>query len=223
MKPTCPRCARRRANRDCPALGQRICAVCCGKQRLVEIDCPPDCGYLRASQAHPPAVVQRQQERDMLFVYQMIQGLSAHQQEILALVQGCLRMERPDAAALVDTDVARAARALAETHETASRGIIYEHVAALPASARLAADIKAFIESRREQGASFRDADLALVLRCVERAAATAAKELPGGDTAYLELLKRVFRDPGEGDQAGQAAAAARPAGDSPRLIIPGA
>lgn len=219
MKPTCPLCARRRASRACPATGQRICAVCCGTKRLVEIDCPPDCGYLRSSQAHPPAVVQRQQERDMLFVFQMVQGLTAHQQEILVLLQGCLRTERPDAAALVDADAARAARALAETYETASRGIIYEHVAALPAAARLGADIKTLIERARGQGAALRDADLAVVLRRVERAADTAAKVLPGGDTAYLELLKRVFRDTG---QAGQSAPDERPGGDGPRLIIPG-
>ena len=155
----------------------------------------------------------------MLFVLQMIQGLTARQQEVLVLVQDHLRTPRPDAAALVDADVARAARALAETYETASRGIIYEHVAALPAAARLSADIKTLIESSRDQRTDLRDADVAVALRRVERAAATAAKVLPGGDTAYLELLKRVFRDT---DRADQSAPDERPGSDGPRLIVPG-
>ena len=219
MKPPCPLCTGRRAGRECPALGRRICAVCCGTKRQVEINCPPDCSYLRTSQAHPPAVVQRQQERDMLFVLPMMQGLTTRQQEVLVLIQGFLRTERPDAAGLVDDDVARAARALAETYETASRGIIYEHVAALPAAARLGADIKALIERTRGEGITIRDADAAVVLRRIERAAGAAGKTLPGGDTAFLGLLKRVLRDPGP---------AARPAPDDPAgaggsgLIIPG-
>ena len=219
MKPTCPLCGRRRANRACPAKGQRICAICCGTKRLTEIDCPTDCSYLRASQTHPPAVVQRQQERDMLFVFQMIRELTARQQEILVVVQGFLRADRPDAAGLVDDDVARAARALADTYETASRGIIYEHVAALPSAARLGADIKALVEAARGKGATFQDADVAAALRCVERAADTAAQSLPGGDRAYLELLRRILRDT---DAAGGPAPDARSHEDEPRLIVPG-
>ena len=219
MKPSCPLCTRRRAGRECPAIGRRICAVCCGTKRQVEIDCPRDCSYLRSSQTHPPAVVQRQQERDMLFLLPMMQGLTTRQQEILVLVQGFLRTERPDAAALVDDDVARAARALAETYETASRGIIYEHVAALPGAARLGADIKALIERTRGQGITVRDADVAAALRRIERAAAAADKALPGGETAFLRLLRRVLRDPGPADQR----APDEPAGGGGSgLIIPG-
>ncbi|SVD73437.1 uncharacterized protein METZ01_LOCUS426291, partial [marine metagenome] len=67
MSQRCPRCKRRLPRRKCPALGYQICAVCCGTKRLVEINCPSDCGYLASSKAHPPAVVQRQQERDIIF------------------------------------------------------------------------------------------------------------------------------------------------------------
>ena len=218
MKPTCPLCTRRRAGRECPALGRRICAVCCGTKRQVEINCPPDCSYLRTSQAHPPAVVQRQQERDMLFVLPMMQGLTTRQQEVLVLIQGFLRTERPDAAGLVDDDVARAARALAETYETASRGIIYEHVAALPAAARLGADIKALVEHTRGDGITLRDADIAVALRRIERAAEGTGKALPGGETAFLGLLKRVLRDPGPADRP----ALDEPVGGGSGLIIPG-
>ena len=65
MSQKCSLCGRRRGRRACPALGESICAACCGTKRLVEISCPPECSYLRSSQAHPPAAVQRQRERDL--------------------------------------------------------------------------------------------------------------------------------------------------------------
>ena len=144
----CPLCGRRRAGRACPALGHRICAVCCGTKRQAEIDCPPDCGYLAASQAHPPAVVQRQRERDVLFLLPMMHELSGPQQELALLLQTLLRRDRAETPGLVDSDVEHAARSLAETCETASRGIIYEHAAGYAAAERLKEETPAgFLES----------------------------------------------------------------------------
>ena len=40
---SCPICEKRKAQRFCPAKGEKICAVCCGKEREVIIDCPVDC------------------------------------------------------------------------------------------------------------------------------------------------------------------------------------
>src|SRR6266699_4156288 len=44
-----PICEKRKAARFCPAKGEKICAVCCGTQREVTIDCPSDCSYLVAA------------------------------------------------------------------------------------------------------------------------------------------------------------------------------
>src|ERR1700692_1380639 len=53
----CPICNKRRAERYCPAQGEKICAVDCGTGREVSIDCPSDCAYLLAAhrweQEHP--------------------------------------------------------------------------------------------------------------------------------------------------------------------------
>ena len=87
---TCPLCERRRARRACPALGHQICAVCCGTKRVTEITCPPDCGYLASAKTHPPAALQRQQERDAQFVLPVIRGLSERQYQLFFLVQGTL-------------------------------------------------------------------------------------------------------------------------------------
>ena len=46
---SCPICERRKAERFCPAKGEKICAVCCGTYREVTIDCPVDCPHLIAA------------------------------------------------------------------------------------------------------------------------------------------------------------------------------
>src|ERR1700684_548017 len=48
-KAICPICERRRAERYCPAKGEKICAIDCGIEREVTIDCPSDCAYLIAA------------------------------------------------------------------------------------------------------------------------------------------------------------------------------
>ena len=220
MSQRCPLCERRRSRRACPALGHQICAVCCGTKRLVQINCPPSCSYLASSLAHPPAVVQRQQERDLRFAFPMLQGLTERQHELLLLIQGFLCSDRPAAPAMVDDDVTQAARVLAETYETASRGIIYEHAAELLSAARLSADIKALIEARQGQGFRVRDADVAIVLRRIEQASREAKSVLPGTDTAYLGMLKRILRDPA--GQREERSPSALVDADSSGLIVPG-
>jgi hypothetical protein len=48
----CPLCGSRRGKRRCPAKRADICAICCGEKRVVEIDCPQDCQWLRDGQAN---------------------------------------------------------------------------------------------------------------------------------------------------------------------------
>ncbi len=44
--PLCPKCGSRVAKRSCPALGRRICNLCCGRLREKELHCPPACPHL---------------------------------------------------------------------------------------------------------------------------------------------------------------------------------
>ncbi|HZQ91380.1 MAG TPA: hypothetical protein VFA60_06280 [Terriglobales bacterium] len=48
----CPVCNLRKEKRFCPALHDRICAICCGQEREVTLDCPSDCPYLRQAREH---------------------------------------------------------------------------------------------------------------------------------------------------------------------------
>jgi hypothetical protein len=44
--PLCPKCGVRVAKRSCPALGSRLCNLCCGRLRDRELHCPPACPHL---------------------------------------------------------------------------------------------------------------------------------------------------------------------------------
>ena len=198
-KTKCPSCSQRRGRRACPALGEQICALCCGTKRLVEIQCPPDCSYLKSAELHPPAAVQRQQEQDLRFLWPILQGLTDSQHQLLLIVQTFLRDGAPGRASRTDEEVAQAAATLAGTYETASRGIIYEHQAqSLPAQ-ELVTDLKTLIQAQ-ETGATFRDTDVATVMRRVETAAKRARESLAPLEhdgTAYLELLRRLLKPRG--------------------------
>ena len=189
----CPLCGQRRARRACPALGHEICAVCCGTKRKVEINCPDDCVYLKTSQAHPPAVVQRRRERDLSLLVPTLAGLTERQTEIFFVIATFLIGYRPDGfQRLADADVAEAASALAATFETALKGVIYEHrPASLPAQ-RLMSDLRKFLADVGQRGGSSFERDAAASLRRVEQGASEVGKSAQEGDLAYLELLGRL-------------------------------
>jgi hypothetical protein len=209
---------------------RQICAVCCGTKRLTEIACPSDCGYLLSAKTHPPAVVQRQQERDTRFLLPIVSNLTQRQYHLFFLVQATfLRLADAGEMAVNDDVVRDTAQALAATYETATKGIIYEHrPSSLPAE-RLARELKPLLEGKNEQGPVASESDLVNVLRLVERAATDARTALEGGDRAYLDLVGRLMMmmntAPG-GDATpekdGSAAPGDRTARDeTPSLIIP--
>lgn len=220
---TCPLCRQRRARRACPALGHQICAVCCGTKRLREIRCPSDCTYLVSARTHPPAVVQRQQERDARFLLSIIDGLGRRQYQLFFVVQATIhRLTETDEMPVNDDVVRDTAQALAATYETASKGIIYEHrPSSLPAE-RLARELKPLLEGKDGRGPVANERDLLEVLRRVERAATDARKTLDGGAHAYLDLVGRVMRS-SSGGSTGDADATTpgKTAGPAASVIIP--
>lgn len=189
----CPRCGERKARRACPALGHHICAICCGTKRLVEIRCPSDCVYLASSRQHPPAVVERQQERDLRFVWPLIQSLNERQRQLFFLLQAFIGRHRADdLRPLIDDDVAEAAGALASTYETAARGVIYEHHPASLAAQRLAGELKTFLaEVGRDAGSRF-ERDATAALRSLETGARGARHAFGEGATALVALAARI-------------------------------
>src|SRR5215475_4306057 len=122
---TCPLCSERAGKRYCPAKDQRICTVCCGTKREVEIDCPSSCTYLKASRSYEsekpipdPEVAARVRQLDARFLEQF--------HPVLDLLTLAIAEERQSSAWLVDNDVIEVLEALKKTLHTLSSGIYYE-------------------------------------------------------------------------------------------------
>jgi hypothetical protein len=197
----CPLCGTRKARRGCPAVGQQICAVCCGTKRLVQIQCPPDCAWLAGAREHPPAVVVRQQQRDIGLLVNFMRDFSERQSHLFFLINTFITGYQPaELQPLIDDDVVESMEALAATYETAVRGVIYEHrPASLPAD-RLATALKPVLaEAGKNLGTAF-ERDAGVVLRRVADAVRDVrgvAREAMADDRrVFLDLLGRVIRKP---------------------------
>lgn len=211
----CPLCGQRKARRQCPALRQAICPVCCGTKRLVEIQCPGDCAYLASAREHPPAVVRRQQEQDFARLVPSIRHLTERQYQLFLLFHTAITRHTPAGfARLVDDDVAEAAGALAATFETAARGVIYDHVPPSPVAQALLRELKILLAQMREQGAAVHDGEAAITLRAIEQGA-RGLRTPADSDSTYLDLMARLLQT-----RAGPAAPPQEP-GPVGSLIIP--
>ena len=122
---TCPLCSARPGKRYCPAKDDKICAVCCGTKREIEIDCPSSCGYLKASRSYesekpipdPEFAAKAGQFDDAFF---------QRYHSCLDLLTLAILEERTGSAWLVDNDVIEVLKALKATFNTLSSGIYYD-------------------------------------------------------------------------------------------------
>jgi hypothetical protein len=148
---SCPICEKRKEARFCPAKGEKICAVCCGTEREVSIDCPSDCSHLLAAHRyedqHPrdlPAdtpLLDIKIPRDAIYAYQtVLSGIA------FAAAKFCAAHT-----ASTDPDVLAALEALAETYKTLRSGILYEKPPVAPLPQRLYAELAAFLNEVKQQ------------------------------------------------------------------------
>jgi hypothetical protein len=212
---SCPICEKRKPQRFCPAKGEKICAVCCGTEREVTIDCPSECPYLVAARryedAHrkpvpreevpypnaevPPDLVQEQRA--------LVSGLGYH---ILKLAA-----ETPS---LVDADVAAALVALAETYRTLSVGLYYEKPpdASLPQA--LYRQLSSFLAESKKQDqeragfTTVKDVEVFHLLVFLLRVGRHRTNGRPRS-RAFLDFLRAQFRGTAGREQ------------EAPRIITP--
>ena len=173
----------------------QICPVCCATKRLVEIQCTDDCRYLESAQRHPAAVLKRQIDADVTVLMSTIGRLSEQQLQLFFVLQSVVLSYKPEGLArLTDPDVAVAAAALAASLETASKGVIFEESTGSVVAEGLRRALKPVIDEVTKSGGSRVEREVAFVLRSLERGAKHEGGHIPAGETAYLELVARVFQ-----------------------------
>ena len=194
----CPICEKRKAERFCPAKAEKICAVCCGTEREVTIDCPSDCAYLisghRYESEHP-----RNLPADTPLLGETIPKdlLHTHQQLMAALAFSIAKFcaEQP---ATVDDDILSALEALAQTYKTLSSGLIYELPPQAPLQRELYAALTAFLDQTKKQQAEhpasprFKDIDLFYLLVFLYRMGLLRTNGRPRS-RLFIEFLRGQF------------------------------
>ena len=171
----CPICEKRKAARFCPAKAEKICAMCCGTEREVSIDCPSDCSYLiaahRYESEHP-----RSLPADTPLLDDTIPRDIVHtQQQLMAALAFSIAKFCAVQPTATDGDVLVALQALAQTYKTLSSGIFYEKPPDAPLPRELYAALVTFLDEIKKQQA--------------ERASSTSFK-----DTEVFYLLVFLYR-----------------------------
>jgi hypothetical protein len=211
----CPICQKRRRERFCPAKGEKICAVCCGREREVTLDCPSDCGYLitahRWEDEHRPSL----SETDAPFPdVSVTADLIEDQRPLLSSVVGTLLGAADQNRDLVDADVLAALAALAETYRTLGAGLYYEKPPVAPLAQTLYGTLLKFLEEwkqpeRRGGAPASKDADIFKLLVFLTRVGRSRSNGRPK-TRGYLQFLRAQF----------PRAAAAAPK-ETSRIIVP--
>lgn len=194
----CPICEKRKAERLCPAKAEKICAVCCGKEREVTIDCPSDCAYLisahRYESEHP-----RDIPADTPLLDETIPKDAVHpQQQLMAAIAFSLAKFCAAQPAAVDNDILAALEALAQTYKTLSTGLIYEKPPQAPLPRELYAAIATLLEEikkeQAERGASafFKDTEIFYLFVFLYRMGLLRTNGRPRS-RQYIEFLRGQF------------------------------
>ncbi len=193
----CPVCGKRKAERFCPAKGEKICAVCCGREREVSIDCPVDCSYLLSAHRYEDEH-QRQLPPDTPFLDVTLPSdtLHTHQQLMAALAFTIAKFCAAHQEA-TDSDTLAALHGLAETTRTLMTGIYYEKQPDGLLRRELYAALTAFVaEVKQKQaqrgGATVKDSDFFYLLVFLYRMGLLRTNGRPRS-RRYIEFLRGQF------------------------------
>jgi hypothetical protein len=193
---SCAICEKRPPKRFCPARGEKICAICCGREREVTIDCPSDCSHLVAAHRYEaehrkPLSADDYPYRDIHvredFVYE--------RWPVIAGLAGAILNFQIQHKELSDSAVCAAIEALAETLRTLGSGIYYEKPPDGPLARALYGQIAEFLQElkKNESGMpALKDSDALLLLVFLLR---IAKRENNGRSRsrAFLDFLRARF------------------------------
>ena len=200
----CVLCEQRKAKRFCPAKNALICGQCCGEKRVLEIQCPESCGYLKAGREREAEdYAKRMRSLDQATQEKNRRVLLDHQ-DIVARLEYGLARERILSRDLTDKDVAQALDVLLENYRTEDKGVLYEKASDDLRVESLRRELRGIIESFRnpegEEGKGIVDPKntrlpLGAAIDCLEfiRSLVSAFMEDRHSSSSYVDFLARVI------------------------------
>lgn len=212
----CSLCRQRKGKRFCPALRETICPQCCGEKRVLEIDCPESCEYLRNGLSnevrqertrHLPADPAKQEKYFRI---------AANFEDVLTELQTLIGLERRASRNLEDRHVAEALDRLIQTLGTESRGVLYESRSSDLTADALRRQLDSIIQSyrlpvnegRQDVRVRLRLEDAIDALQFLRDIVGSHMESVSGSQSFVNFLARRVREKPEESP--------------SPSIIIPG-
>jgi hypothetical protein len=225
----CHLCNKRKAERFCPAVGAKICAICCGTEREVTLDCPSDCPWLIAARRYEENHRRSSPPREISFPdVDVPRDFVLEHEEALGRLMAFLGEFAAANPALRDSECVDALKALAETRRTLQSGIYYERPPALPLARALYDHLAKFIADLPQQPSAtsgaqpLKDSQIVALLVLQIRLAELSTNGRPRS-RAFLDYLRQHFLGP-----ASPSASSADPRANThtspanpPRIILP--
>jgi hypothetical protein len=212
---SCPICSKRKPQRYCPAKGETICAVCCGTEREVTIDCPADCPYLVAAHHYEEEHRKPVDSASIPFPDENFRAeiIYEHENVFAGLIFTILKFARahPD---LNDPEVLQALHSLAETTRTLARGVYFERPPDAQLPRALYDDLTGFLAEVKQRGAessgfpTAKDSEVFYILVLLLRLGTGRTNGRPKS-RAFLEYMRSRYP------------AAPELAREQPRIIVP--
>jgi hypothetical protein len=194
MNAVCKICAIRRPKRFCPGVSGDICAVCCGTEREVTVNCPLECAYLQESRKHSalPDIDPRQFPHPEIRVSE---EFLRRAEPLLILLAAALAAAALDRNQAYDNDVKQALGGLVQKYRTLESGLVIEARPDNPVAARLYAAVLERIDDvqrRLEQHGGVRDKDVLGILVFLQRLEIQHNNGRPKG-RAFIDFLRGFF------------------------------
>jgi hypothetical protein len=194
---SCPICQKRKPGRFCPAKTETICPVCCGTEREVTLDCPPDCAYLLAAHRYEEQHPRQLPADTPLLDVRLAPDLVRIHPQLLSAIAFTIAKFCATQPGATDPDALAALQSLADSYKTLAAGIVYEQPPVPPVQRGLYDALSAFLtEAKQPQSqaslGSFKDAEVFQLLVFLYRMGLLRTNGRPRS-RRFIEFLRGQF------------------------------
>jgi len=200
----CAICNIRKEKRYCPAIHDKICAICCGTEREVRFDCPSDCVYLQeARRRELPRSLEHLDPEQLFPKVEVRQQLMYEREPLIAGLSFALaRAARADRA-LHDRELLSALQVLGRRYQTlVDSGLHYAEPVTSPPQQAILAELEKMLAQYREMEqkhvghSTLRDSEVLQVLVFLLRTGYARTSGRPRS-RAFIDFLLGQFPEAG--------------------------
>ena len=198
----CILCEQRKGKRACPAKDALICAQCCGEKRILEIDCPENCEYLKAGREREAENYRKRIQSMNPMAMERHRKILTDHRDVIAHLEYAISRQRILSRNLGDEDLVRALDSLLETYKTEDKGLLYERTEDDLQIESLRRELREIVESYRnpegKEGNGVVDPkntrlQLSAAIDCLEVLRDLAAAYLESRSSGYVDFLARII------------------------------